>query len=177
MPHLNVEIKARSQRLDDIRGWLQAQGADYRGVDQQVDTYFQVPEGRLKLRVGNIERSLIFYQRPDQTGPKPSQVHLYHPEGPPEALRALLMAALEPWCEVRKRREIYFLDNVKFHLDEVEGLGTFVEIEAIDADGSLGEAYLQRQCAHYLEAFAIKAEDLLAHSYSDLLASGQGSSP
>lgn len=70
---------------------------------------------------------------------------------------------------VDKQREIFFLENVKFHLDQVVGLGTFVEIEAIDEYGSLGEAYLQKQCEHYLALFEIQPEELLTNSYSDML--------
>jgi len=168
MPHLNIEIKARTTQQDRIRALLQAHRADFRGTDHQVDSYFSCPRGRLKLRHGNIEHSLIFYQRPDQAGPKPSQVHLYHPQ-PGPALYELLTAAYGLHCEVRKAREIYFIDNVKFHLDQVEGLGHFVEIEAIDADGSLGEARLREQCSDYLELFGIAPTDLLERSYSDML--------
>ncbi len=66
-------------------------------------------------------------------------------------------------------REIYFIENVKFHLDEVKGLGTFVEIEAIDSDGSIGKEKLLEQCNFYLQAFEIKDEDLLEKSYSDMV--------
>jgi len=169
MPHLNVEIKARSTRLGEIRRRLLARNAAFKGTDVQLDTYFHCPHGRLKLRQGNIECSLIFYQRPDQAGPKPSQVHLYHPHGPVQDLYGALAAAYGIWREVRKSREIYFIDNVKFHLDTVEGLGTFVEIEAIDLAGDLGQAYLQAQCETYLALFEVQAEDLLEQSYSDLL--------
>ncbi|MEM6343721.1 MAG: class IV adenylate cyclase [Bacteroidota bacterium] len=166
--HLNVEIKAKARDRAAIEAYLQAHNADFRGVDHQVDTYFVVPAGRLKLREGNIENSLIFYNRPDQAGPKTSEVHLYHPKETPK-LRAVLSAALGSWQTVSKDRAIYFIDNVKFHLDRVEGLGEFVEIEAIDVDGSLGERHIRSQCEHYLRAFGIKEEDLLEQSYSDLL--------
>lgn len=168
--HLNVEIKARTDRQDEIRRILLAKGADFRGTDHQTDTYFRNERGRLKLRRGNIEHSLIFYRRPDQAGPKPSEVFLYHPEQPGEKLYELLKAAYGVWVEVRKVREIYFIGNVKFHLDTVEGLGHFVEIEAIDAEGSLGEAHIRAQCEHYVQLFAIQPADLLEQSYSDLLA-------
>jgi len=166
--HLNVEIKAKARNRAAIEAYLAAHHADYRGIDHQVDTYFSVPAGRLKLREGNIENSLIFYQRPDQAGPKTSKVHLYHPQETPK-LKAVLDAALGNWQTVTKDRAIYFIDNVKFHLDTVEGLGDFVEIEAIDKDGSLGERHIHSQCEHYLKAFDIKEEDLLEQSYSDLL--------
>ena len=165
---INIEIKARSTRHAAIRQWLLDQGAEFRGTDRQVDTYFHCENGRLKLREGNIEHSLIHYHRPDQVGPKRAEVTLYHPPAPAPELKAALTRAMGVWKVVDKSREIYFIDNVKFHLDTVEGLGTFVEIEAIDQDGSLAEARLQAQCQHYLEQFHIQPEDLVERSYSDL---------
>ena len=70
---------------------------------------------------------------------------------------------------VDKSREIYFIDNVKFHIDSVKDLGTFVEIEATDADCSIGKNKLLEQCQHYLDLFKISKEDLISNSYSDLL--------
>lgn len=166
--HLNIEIKARSYRIDEIRAYLLGAGADYKGTDHQVDTYFQVNEGRMKLREGNIENSLIFYRRQDQAGPKASEVFLYHPPRDPK-LKELLQHALGAKKVVDKHREIYFIENVKFHLDEVKGLGTFVEIEAIDLNGSIGKEKLLEQCHFYLKAFEIADEDLLEKSYSDMI--------
>jgi adenylate cyclase, class 2 len=80
----------------------------------------------------------------------------------------MLSIALGILITVEKVREIYFLDNVKFHLDKVEGLGNFVEIEAIDLEGTLGEAKLREQCLYYVEQFKIKESDLEALSYSDM---------
>ena len=77
--------------------------------------------------------------------------------------------ALHSMVVVKKKREIYFIENVKFHLDDVNGLGTFVEIEAIDSAGSLEKERLLEQCNYYLKLFEIKNEDLVAESYSDLL--------
>ena len=68
-----------------------------------------------------------------------------------------------------KKREIYFIDNVKFHIDGVEDLGTFIEIEAIDKDGSIGKEKLLEQCQSFLDLFKIPQEDLISVSYSDLL--------
>ena len=166
--HLNIEIKARCSNQDFIRNLLLDRQADFRGTDHQVDTYFQVPKGRLKLRQGSIENNLIHYDRPDQAGPKASEVHLYACQDG-EALKATLAAALNIKVVVDKKREIYFIENVKFHLDQVEELGTFVEIEAIDSDGSIGRDKLKEQCDYYLELFKIQEEDLLQNSYSDML--------
>jgi predicted adenylyl cyclase CyaB len=168
MPHLNIEIKARCADLEAVRALLEAHAARFVDEDHQVDTYFHVPQGRLKLREGMVEHALIYYEREDAAGPKRSDVYLYHPT-PDPALKSLLTAALGIRQIVDKRRDIFFIDNVKFHLDRVAHLGTFVEIEAIDQDGTLGAAYLHTQCAHYQHLFGITDADLLTHSYSDLL--------
>ena len=70
---------------------------------------------------------------------------------------------------VRKKREIYYIDNVKFHIDEVPGLGSFIEIEAGNILVDKTESELLDQCNFYLKEFGIKEEDLIAESYSDLL--------
>ena len=70
---------------------------------------------------------------------------------------------------VRKRREIYYIDNVKFHIDDVPGLGSFIEIEAGNILANKTEAELLDQCNFYLKEFGIKEEDLIAESYSDML--------
>jgi predicted adenylyl cyclase CyaB len=167
--HLNIEIKARCDNHAPIRQILENERAEFCGTDHQIDTYFVVPHGRLKLRRGTIENNLIHYQRDNQAGPKASRVHLYPVTEARDTLHDTLAAALGVLVEVDKKREIYFLENVKFHLDTVKGLGTFVEIEAIDEKGSIGEARLREQCEHYLALFKISGQDLLTHSYSDML--------
>ena len=72
---------------------------------------------------------------------------------------------------VKKHREIYFIGNVKFHIDSVDGLGDFVEIETIDASGSIGRDELLRQCGEYMELLGIADEDLVEGSYSDMVGS------
>lgn len=76
MPYLNVEIKARCGNPAFIRDYLLSNNAEFRGTDEQTDTYFQVPHGRLKLREGNIENNLIYYERSNQAGPKDSHFQL-----------------------------------------------------------------------------------------------------
>lgn len=168
MSILNVEIKARCDQPGHIRKILNEHNADYKGTDHQIDTYFDVPEGRLKLRQGTIENNLIFYRRDNQTGPKVSNINLV-PAEHPEKLYVLLDNALGTRIIVNKQREIYFIDNVKFHIDTVKVLGNFVEIEAIDEDGSIGEKKLTEQCQKYLELFDISEDQLVAHSYSNML--------
>jgi predicted adenylyl cyclase CyaB len=168
MPHLNVEIKARCANRQRIHDLLSSQNARFVGEDHQVDTYFLVQNGRLKLREGTIENALIFYERADQAGPKKSAVTMYVCE-PNPSLKATLSAALGVKTVVDKRRAIYFLDNVKFHVDEVQGLGSFVEIEAIALHGERTEAELRGQCQFYLQLLEIQETDLLEQSYSDLM--------
>jgi len=168
MKHLNIEIKARCDDHEKIRSILRENNADVKGADHQIDTYFKVPRGRLKLREGNIENFLVYYERDDQEGPKESKVLLVKNE-PKSSLKEILMKTMEVLAVVDKRREISFIGNVKFHLDTVEGLGTFMEIEAIDERGTIGAAELQKQCRQYMDLFGIKEEDLLSVSYSDLI--------
>ena len=128
MDIVNVEIKARCDQPSSVRSILIGLDADYRGLDHQIDTYFNAPHGRLKLREGNIENSLIFYARNDQAGPKQSDIKLcVLPAG--TCLKNVLEKAYGVKAVVDKKREIYFIDNVKFHIDDVQGLGSFVEIE------------------------------------------------
>ena len=168
MTHLNVEIKARCGNQDKIRHILKKLNADFKGTDHQLDTYFKVPVGRLKLREGSIENYLIYYQRKDQDGPKESQVTLFQ-NNPRSSLKSILHKALGILVSVDKTREIYFLDNVKFHLDSVVELGSFIEIEAIDFDGFIDRDALYKQCEKYMSLLEISSDDLISHSYSDLL--------
>jgi predicted adenylyl cyclase CyaB len=168
LPNTNIEIKASSKNHSGIRKILKSKNAEFKGVDHQVDIYFNVKSGRLKLREGNIENHLIHYNRENKSGPKQSDLILYKP-APGSNLKEILIKALGILVVVEKKREIYFIDNVKFHLDEVSGLGTFVEIEAIDLAGSIDKVRLFEQCYYYCKLFKIKNEDLVAESYSDLL--------
>lgn len=167
MPTL-IEIKAHCPDHTPIRTILEQHQADFKGIDHQIDTYFKVHHGRLKLREGTIENHLIHYFRKNQAGPKQSNVLLYKSD-PTKNLKALLVAANGILAIVDKKRAIYFIENVKFHLDEVQGLGTFIEIEAIDEDGSIPVEELNRQCQHYLNLLAIPQKNLVEVSYSDML--------
>ena len=165
---INVEIKARCANPEVVRTALRNKHARFAGLDRQVDTYFRVPNGRLKLRQGNIENALIAYQRPDQAGPKTSDVALA-PVTNGGNLRSVLERALGVLVTVDKQREIYYIENVKVHIDQVEGLGGFVEIEAA---GQADERdRLLEQCREYMRLFNIREKDLVERSYSDLLLS------
>lgn|SRR3989338_3842657 len=168
MKHLNIEIKARCNDHKKVRDFLISRNADFKGTDHQVDTYFWVNNGRLKLREGDIENFLVFYERENKEGPKQSKVILFE-SNPKSSLKEILVQALGVLVVVDKTREIYFIENVKFHIDIVKGLGTFMEIEAIDSDGSFGKNKLLEQCDTYLSSFGINNDDFISVSYSDLL--------
>jgi adenylate cyclase class 2 len=168
MAFLNVEIKALSNDPTFVRNYLLSHNADFRGVDEQTDTYFNVPNGRLKLREGAIENNLIFYERTDQAGPKSSHFHLVQVEDN-KAMKEVLTASLGVKVVVQKKREIYYIRNVKFHIDEVPGLGSFVEIEAGNISADLSQPELKEQCDFYLKELKIAYDDLVEISYSDML--------
>jgi len=168
MPHLNVEIKAICHDPSFVRSYLLNHAAIFKGIDQQTDTYFNVNAGRLKLREGTIENNLIFYNRTNQVGPKSSHFHLVKIEDA-KGLKEALERSCGVKMIVRKRREIYYIDNVKFHIDEVSRLGSFIEIEAGNILANKTEAELLDQCNYYLKEFGIKEDDLIAGSYSDML--------
>ena len=167
MPILNFEFKARTTELHNLEKNLLTLDPKFIGEDNQADTYFNVPKGRLKLREGNIDNQLIYYERQNTAGAKQSDVLLYQ-HNPDKTLKDILIKVHGIKVVVAKRRRIYFIDNVKFHFDIIEGLGTFIEVEAIDKDGSLGIEKLKEQANKYAAFFNIKTGDFVADSYSDM---------
>ncbi|QEC68448.1 class IV adenylate cyclase [Panacibacter ginsenosidivorans] len=169
MKHINIEIKAKCFHPKKVEAFLVSANAVFKGTDLQKDTYFNVSDGRLKLRQGNIENNLIFYNRNNQKGPKQSDFQLVAVSKAGE-LETLLIEALGVKVIVEKKRKIFFLDNIKIHLDEVPKLGSFVEIEASNlSNPSLTVEHLHQQCADLMQQFDVKYEDLIEHSYSDML--------
>jgi adenylate cyclase class 2 len=168
MDLLSLEIKARCPDPNHIRKILLARGAFFKGLDRQVDTYFRVPSGRLKLREGNIENALIYYKRTDQKRSKKCDASLF-PCKKKTPLKKLLTVALGVLTVVDKKREIYFIRNAKFHIDRVKRLGNFVEIEVSGRKGRASVAKLREQCEFYQKLLGIRAQELVADSYSDQL--------
>lgn len=164
---LNIEIKARSVDHTQIRKILKSKKAVFKGIDHQIDTYFKVKSGRLKLREGNIENYLIYYNRENKKGPKQSDYFLFE-NSAKSCLKNILIKSLEILTVVDKQREIYFINNIKFHLDVVKDLGKFVEIEAI-GNSKTNKDKLLKQCEYYLDLLQISKKDLISGSYSDLL--------
>lgn len=166
MKLLNFEFKARLHDAAQVRATLKQLRARHLGTDRQVDTYFHVPGGRLKVREGRIENALIFYQRTNSTRARRSTVEMMLlPRR--NSVRAILARALGVLVVVDKRREIYFVGNVKIHLDRVRGLGAFVEVEATTRSGDVRK--VRAQAAKFQKRFAISRADIVAQSYSDLI--------
>ncbi len=167
----NIEIKARLKSIssaEPIASGL-AGGGPYARL-LQVDTYFNVPDGRLKLREEGSTGELIYYRRPDAPGPSRSD-YIIVPVGSPADVRGVLEAALGVRCMVRKQRAVYLHENVRIHLDEVEGLGFFLEFEAVMPEGSPdeeGESLL----LSLMRAFGLEQDDLVDCSYCDLMKQG-----
>lgn len=164
----NFEFKARVNELQNLEQKLLQLHPKFVGTDHQIDTYFNAPKGRLKLREGNIENALIDYDRADLCGSKESKIILFR-FNKDKALKHILKNQLGIKAIVDKTRKIYFIDNVKFHFDRVEGLGSFMEVEAIDENGNYTLQELKEQCMKYYHFFEIKTEDLIDKSYCDLI--------
>lgn len=165
---VNYEFKARVSDVEDKERQLLALNPDFIGEDNQRDTYYDVNRGRLKLREGDIENALIYYERQNVSGAKISEVLLYE-HAPDADLKAILEKVHGVKVVINKKRRIYFLENVKFHFDRVEGLGSFIEVEAIDKTGTAGHDTIKRQCDKYAVFFKIEESDYVSQSYSDLL--------
>jgi len=166
----NYEFKACVDDLPEYEKKLLTVDPEFRGTDHQADTYFNVKHGRLKLREGNIENALINYDRDDIPGSKKSDVILYR-HTPDDALKDILVRQFGIKIIVSKIRKIYFKGNVKFHFDTVEGLGSFIEVEAIDERDEFTIEQLKEQCDYYLRFFGVTKDQLVDRSYSDMLES------
>ena len=166
----NFELKARCADLALARERARAIATRWLGVDQQVDTYFKTAAGRFKLRESSLSGAqLVPYLRVDAALARRSD-YVVIPLAEPERTKELLTALLGVHRVVRKVREIGLFENVRIHLDRVEGLGDFVELEAVwDGEGA-GEAEQRSKVAHLRERLAIHDADLVAASYEGLLA-------
>jgi len=169
-PRQNIELKARLADLDAARRTAVALCGNNGTVERQKDTYFRCPRGRLKLRQIEGESSrLIAYARADEPRPRASDYRLVEvADG--ETLCAALADVLGIAVVVEKQREIFLYNNVRIHLDRVEGLGTFIEFEAVLASPA-GQAEGARQVRELSQRFGLQPHDLVAASYSDLLLS------
>lgn len=164
----NIEIKARvadPKRMAERASEVADEGP---WTIEQDDTFFGCERGRLKLRdFGNGNGELIFYRRPDQAGPGQSEYRIT-PIEDPEGLRAILADALGIVGRVRKRRSLFLSGRTRIHLDHVEALGDFLELEVVLADGESSRAG-EAEAHMLMERLHIAEDDLVEVAYVDLM--------
>jgi adenylate cyclase class IV len=165
----NVEIKAKVAGLAAVRQVVEGLADSGPMEIEQEDTFFASPRGWLKLRrfVGCSQAELIYYERPESSGPKESR-YIVHPTADPDGLGEVLAAALDIRGAVRKRRTVYLVGQTRVHLDQVEGLGEFVELEVVlqpERDLAEGEVVARELMAK----LGISASQLIDRAYIDLL--------
>ena len=163
----NIEIKAHIESVEALVPKAAAIASDGPIEIEQDDTFFRCENGRLKLRVlGDKSGELIFYRRADQQGPKES-FFLRSPTSAPEVLCESLSLAYGAIGRVRKRRTLYLVGRTRVHLDRVEGLGHFLELEVVLGDDESTQAGILE--AHALmEKLGIHASQLIDGAYVDL---------
>lgn len=164
----NVEIKARVDGLGAVRERVEALADEGPVVLSQEDTFFVCPKGRLKLRkTQGRSGELIYYQRPDSPGPKESQYTICRLSDPAE-IESLLAQAYGVRGVVTKRRALYRVGQTRVHLDEVDGLGAFVELEVVlDPDQGVSEG--MEAAFKLMDQLDVPRTSLVAGAYIDLL--------
>lgn len=161
----NIELKAQlPDRSLALEACLKI-AAMPRGDIHQVDTYFRVPHGRLKLRVAHPGvTELVYYHRPDVAGAKGCDYRL---EPASAGVGDLLGEALGVLATVDKVRTLYLWENVRIHLDEVTDLGAFIEFEAVQERGVDDQTGYDK-LAFLIDVFGIEEQDHLQYSYLDM---------
>lgn len=164
----NIEIKARARDFADIKARAAKLSDAPVEVIPQEDTFFNVPQGRLKLRLLAPDRGqLIYYTRPDQEGPKRSDYHITLTSDP-QNLKRVLELAYGIRGAVKKTRYLYIVGQTRVHLDDVEGLGQFMELEVVLREGQ-GDAEGQAIAEGLMGSLGVERSDLLEGAYMDLL--------
>ena len=164
----NIEIKARISRVSDLIGPAAALADQGPTEILQDDTFFTCHAGRLKLRAfSNSAGELIFYQRSNQSGPKES-FYVRTPTAAPDSLRDTLTLAYGAVGRVRKHRILFIAGRTRIHLDSVEDLGDFLELEVVLDDGEPPDS--GTRAAHRLmQQLGITPSQLIDRAYVDLL--------
>jgi predicted adenylyl cyclase CyaB len=164
----NIEIKARVRDFAELKSRAEALSDTPVEVILQKDVFFHTPLGRLKLRFLPGERGqLIYYTRPDREGPKRSDYHISH-TADPENLKRVLELAYGVRGTVHKTRYLYRVGQTRIHLDDVAGLGQFMELEVVLRDGQ-GDEEGQAIAEHLMVSLGVEKSDLVEGAYMDLL--------
>lgn len=164
----NIEIKARVRDFPTLQKRAETLSDTPVQVILQEDTFFHTPRGRLKLRQLAPDRGqLVYYERPDREGPKRSDYYIYETANPQE-LKAVLSRTLGVRGVIRKARHLYIAGQTRIHMDRVEGLGDFMELEVVlrpeqpDAEG-------QTIARDLMARLGVLESDLIESAYIDLL--------
>ncbi len=166
----NIEIKAYARNFDEIRRRAETLSDTAVAVIPQEDIFFNTPQGRLKLRLLSTNQGqLIYYIRSDQEGPKRSDYHLSLTNDA-ENLKHVLELAYGIRGVIRKTRYLYLVGQTRVHLDHVEGLGQFMELEVVMQDGQ-SDAEGQAIAEGLMDRLGVERGDLLEGAYMDLLES------
>jgi predicted adenylyl cyclase CyaB len=164
----NIEVKAYARNFAEIKARAETLSDTPVEIIPQEDTFFNTSQGRLKLRVLAEDRGqLIYYTRPDQEGPKRSDYHISHTADPAN-LKRVLDLAYGIRGVVRKTRYLYLVGQTRVHLDDVEGLGQFMELEVVMQEGQ-SDAEGQAIAEDLMASLGVERTDLLESAYMDLL--------
>ncbi|RPI05378.1 MAG: CYTH domain-containing protein [Ignavibacteriae bacterium] len=167
----NLELKARVSSLSEALHIAHRLHAREKGTLQQRDIYYQVPRGRLKLRILNKRSAeMIYYTRPDKRGGRYSQ-YLVVPVKNAALTNVLCSSAFGQKVIVTKKRRLLIYKNSRIHLDQVRGLGIFIEFEVLVKNGKQqAQKLLKKLC----KEFAIIQTGIIGDSYSDMLIRKRG---
>lgn len=164
----NIEIKARASDFASLRKRAEALSDTPAQVIPQEDTFFNTSKGRLKLRqLAPDHGQLVYYERTDDSGPKRSNYSIFETSDP-DNLKTALSLALGVRGVVRKKRTLYLVGQTRVHLDEVEGLGDFMELEVVLRPGQ-SDAEGQAIARDLMTRLGVAENDLLESAYMDLL--------
>lgn len=163
----NLELKARCADLESATQTAVAIGANRQWLKTQTDTYFLVPQGRLKLRQSAGEPAqLIAYLRPQSTDAKLSEYRIFYTDAADDLL-AVLSLNLRLEVRIVKKRALYLWKKVRIHLDHVEGLDDFIEFEAV-LDSEYHEPQALVDIDFLKDSFRIAGDDLIGCGYYEL---------
>ena len=164
----NIEIKARVDDFEALKARAESISDQPLKVISQEDTFFHTEKGRLKLRIQAPDMGyLIYYERPDQGGPKRSDYHLAETHDP-ENLKTALSLAYGVRGVVKKTRYLYMVGQTRIHLDDVDGLGHFMELEVV-MDTDQNDAEGQAMAEDLMRRLGVRGDALIERAYMDLL--------
>lgn len=171
----NIELKIKVDTLENVRAHgalrekLASNNAQEETILHQIDTYFKTEKGRLKLReINSSEYELIYYERPDESESKVSMYEIISfDKAGAEKIKAVFSATNGIKVVVEKKRELWLYNNTRVHLDRVEGLGEYIELETVVQDISMDEA--QKEHQEVVRMLSLDDYKKCELSYSDIL--------